>query len=38
MEIARYRLFESFALAALQQWQEREFPLTSEPNCNRMKA
>jgi hypothetical protein len=38
MEIARSRLFESFALAALQQRQEWKFPLASAPNCNRMKA
>jgi hypothetical protein len=38
MEIARSRLFESFALAALHQRQEWELPLASEPNCNRIKV
>jgi hypothetical protein len=38
MEIARSRLFESFALAALQQRQEWELRLASEWNCNRLKV
>jgi hypothetical protein len=41
MEIARSRLFEWFALVALQQRQEWELPLAFlalEANCNRMKV